>query len=253
MNLSFHIKYFLCKENILYIFMFSANIASRCMESNLSISEKLLLLSIHPEKGGYLLSTHGTLNLILLGASFLDMELNGQVKLDGKLVILQSGKPKDEANAYLYEKISAASRPRRIGYWLSAMSVSKRKLRNHLLNSLVAKREIRMVEKSFLFFRWRVPYLQTGSSLQKLVVRIRLKISGPIDLTKDIYLLSMLEPAWLLKRIFPDRTQWRNARQRIKQLKAGVIPDSVRQAVQTASSVAASVAIHAAIASSARH
>ena len=137
------------------------------MKSNLTICETLLLLSIHPEKGGYFLSTHGTLDLNLLGASILDMELSGLVKLDGKLVIVQSGNPKDEANAYLYEKLTAVSRPRRIGYWLSTISVSKRKLRNHLLTSLVARREIRMVEKSFLFFRWRVPYLQTGNSVDR--------------------------------------------------------------------------------------
>jgi hypothetical protein len=223
------------------------------MKSNLTICETLLLLSIRPDKGGYFLSTHGTLDLNLLGASILDMELSGLVKLDGKLVILQSGNPKDEANAYLYEKLAAASRPRRIGYWLSTMSVSKGKLRNHLLNSLVARREVRMVEKSFLFFRWRLPYLQTGNSVQKLVGRIRLKINGPIDMPEDIYLISMLEPARLLKRIFPDRALRRNASQRIRQLKAGAVSEAVRQAVQAASAVAASVAIQAVIASSARH
>jgi uncharacterized protein YejL (UPF0352 family) len=62
-------------------------------------------------------------------------------------------------------------------------------------------------------------------------------------------LLSLLKPAGLLKRIFPEKEKRVRATEKLKQMMlANQVSEAVTQAIAAAQSVAASVAISAAVA-----
>lgn len=223
------------------------------MEKNLTLSEKILLLAIRPEKGGYFMEASSALQYSLTGALFLEMERAGNISFEDKLIRLKSTRTDSPVVAYLIEKLSASSKPRRIGYWLTALSISKPKVKRGLLDALEAKREVRLADRKFLFFKWKKVYLQSGNSSSSLVHDIRRMIMKPADSVDDIYFLSMVEASKLLSRIFPDRHQRKNARDKIKQLKTGSqVPEAVRMAIQTAAAIAASVTVNTALSAAAR-
>ena len=218
------------------------------MEKQLTLSEKILLLAIRPEKGGYFMEASSALEYGLTGAIFLEMERAGNISFENKLVVLKSARTSHPVMAFVAEKISASAKPRKMGYWLNSLSLSKAKIKRGLLESLVARREVRLVDKHFLFFRWKKAYLQSGNSAASLVNDIRRLVLKPVETVDDIYLLTMVDATKLLSRIFPDRHQRKNAREKIKQLKSGnQVPEAVKQAIQAAAVVASTVAINAAV------
>lgn len=195
----------------------------------------------------------GALPYSLIGALLLDMERTGNIAFENKLVVVKSTRTDNPVTAYLLEKISASPRPRKTGYWLTALSVSKSKIKRGLLDCLASKREVRLVDRKFLFFKWKKAYLQSGNSAAGLVNDIRRMTMSPVESVDDIYLLSMVEASKLLSRIFPDRHQRKSAREKIKQLKAGnQVPESVKQAIQAAAAVASSIAVSAAVSGASR-
>jgi len=103
---------------------------------DLTLSEKLLLLSIHPEKGGYYFSTSGAREYSLLGAVLIEMEQAGYLKFDGNRIVGQSVRTHSSLYDYLLEKILASGKSRKIGYWLGSPGISKTRIRKSVLQSL---------------------------------------------------------------------------------------------------------------------
>lgn len=218
---------------------------------NLTLSEKLLLLSIHPEKGGYYFSTAGARDYALAGALLIEMEEAGCLKFDGDRIVGQPVRTSSSLYDYLLGRILASSKPRKIGYWLSSAGISKAQARKSVLQSLVTKHEVKMVDRHFLFFSWKIPFLQTGNSVNRLSAGLRRIIYKVPDETEDILLLTLLEPAQLIRRVFPDRKQHRMVRDKIKLLQTGSqVPEAVRTAIRSAAAV--TVAVSAGVAAAAR-
>lgn len=218
---------------------------------SLTLSEKLLLLSIRPEKGGYYFSSSGARDYSLLGALLIEMEQAGYLKFDGTRVIGQPGRTHSLAYDYLLERILATGKSRKIQYWLSTPGISKSKIRKSVLQSLVTKKEVRMEEKHFLFFSWKVPCLQAGNSARRLSGDLRRIVRKVPDETGEILLLTLLEPAQLIRRVFPDRKQHKMVREKIKALQTGnLVPEALRHVLRSAAAV--TVAVSAGVAAAAR-
>ena len=218
---------------------------------NLTLSEKLLLLSIHPDKGGYYFSTSGARDYALLGALLIEMELAGYLKFEGNRITGQPARTHSPTYDYLLGKILASGKSRKMGYWLNTPGISKSRIRKSVLQSLITKKEVRMQVKHFLFFSWKVPGLQSGYSATRLAGDLRRIVHRIPDESEDILLLTLLEPAQLLRRIFPDRKQHKIVREKIKSLQTGSqVPEAVRNAIRSAAAV--TVAVSAGVAAAAR-
>jgi len=210
------------------------------MENELTVNEKLLLLAIRPEKGGISGLPSHTLDFVLLGATFLELDLSRNVNINEKRIELVSGKTNTPLHAYVLEKLAKSSRHRRISHWLSTISISKRKVRAGIYDSLVQKREIKLEERHFLFFKWKKPFLMPGNHVYNIIDKIKTIISQGPGFPEDVYLMTLLEPAQLLKRIYPDRAMRRQARLKIKGA-GNQSPEALRQAFETAGEVSVSV------------
>ncbi len=208
------------------------------MINNLSVSEKLLLLAVRPIKGGLTGMTWQTLDFALTGAALLEMTLTGNVSIRGKKVELLSAKSDSPLHAYLLAKLGRSSRPRRIRHWLEPIFVSKKKIKDEIYRSLVEKREIRLEYHRFLFIKWEKPFLSPGNHAYDLIDKIKNMVYQDTLDPKDVFLLALLEPAGLLKRIYPDRSLRKSARFRIRQfLEKNATSETVSEACEIANAV----------------
>ncbi len=202
------------------------------MENNLTYSEKMLLLAIRPGKGGISAHASITIDSVCLGALILELTQQGKVKVSGNRIHLVSGTSGNPIHQYLLDKISARKRPGKINYWLSTLSISRRKIRTELYASLAEKREIRLEERRFLFFRWKAPLLATPNHSHQLVTEVKNLLGGGTLQAGAWYLLALIDAGELWFRIYPDREQRKKARGRVRLwLKGNAAPEAAEAAV----------------------
>jgi hypothetical protein len=187
------------------------------MENELTLGEKLLLLAVRPNKGGIMWVSSTSLDICLIGATILELEMSGFVSIIDKRVKVNREISTSTLFNYFLEKMVKANRPRKIGYWLGSFSISKKRVRNELYQSLVQKREIRLEDKRFLFFTWKKPWLTPSNHTWNLIDSIKNHGYQNTDNLHDLYLSALLEPAELWSRIYPEWAMRRSAKQKIKQ------------------------------------
>lgn len=212
------------------------------MENDLTLSEKLLLLAVKPGKGGLMMFVSDKLGFALLGAVILELALKQRVNIVDKRVEVVSPEYSTEAQRYLMEKMESSSRPRKIGHWMNHLTVSKRKLKYKLYESLVLKKELKLEDRHFLFIRWKKPYLHPAHHASHVIFKVKEIVSGGSERPEDIYLLTLLEVTGLLRRVYAERTARKAARLKIKKFQ--IFNDSseaVRQALETAKAVRFSI------------
>ena len=188
------------------------------MENQLSLSEKLLLLAIRPQKGG-IAPFSFSIDLVIAGASILEMELTGNVRIaEGRAEStgLQTNHP---LHLYMLSGMIRANKPRKIERWLTSRRLSMRKVKGDVFQSLVRKKEIRLEERRFLFFRWKRPYLHPGNHSGQVIDQAKRLINQPSGNEEDLYFLMLLDPAGLLRRIYPERGMRKAALRKIRQLR----------------------------------
>jgi hypothetical protein len=187
------------------------------MENDLTLSEKLLLMAIRPEKGGLMWISSHSLDFTLVGATLLDMELSGNISIIDKKVEISNEKSQVSLHRYVLEKLMKSNRPRKIGHWMEPFALSKRKIRRELYQSLVQKNEIRLEDRHFLFLNWKKPYLTGSNHTYRLISSIKNSVYQFPENPHDMYLIVLMEPAELWRRVYPDWASRRSARQKIKQ------------------------------------
>jgi hypothetical protein len=213
------------------------------MENGLSLTEKLLLLAIRPEKGGLSGWNIQEIDFTLVGAVLLELTLSRNVVIRDKRVEVIHDKSNSVLHSYVLERLSRSPRPRKIGHWMEPFSISKRRVRSALYESLVQKREIRLEDRKFLFFKWKKPFLGAGNHVYNLIDKIKSHIVQTPDNPEDLFLLALLEPAELWKRIYPERSMRKSARMKIKQfMEKNQSSETVRQALETIKVIKAALA-----------
>jgi hypothetical protein len=205
------------------------------MENNLTLAEKLLLLAVRPEKGGIMTFPSGTINYCLLGAGIFELFLTGNVVLRDRKLEVISRATGGGLNAFLLEKTEKSTRPRSVSYWLSRWGFSGRKMRSLVYQSLAEKGEIKLVERRFIFFKWKIPILLPKNHAYNIINSIKSLVVGGPGVPEEIYLLSLLEPAELLRRIYPERGLRKQARLKIKGfLNSGFASGALSEAAEIA-------------------
>lgn len=188
------------------------------METSLSIAEKMYLFSVNPEKGGIVSAAYNTLVPVLTGAVLFDLIAAKKLTIDGKRIILNDKKGQNPLQDFVLEKIAAASKPRTVQRWLHSFSWSKKKIKAFVKESLKQKRLIRIEQRQFLFFRWDKVFLTDRIKVTGYISDIENQITGSSKMPVDDGLLSLLIPAELLKRMFPDREKRKNIKSKLKQM-----------------------------------
>ncbi len=217
------------------------------MDQPIPLSQKLYLLGIHPEKGGLNSATYHVIGFVLSGALFLELFQQGNIKFEEKKVVFLNDKTSNPIHQFLLEKIKQKPRPLKLGTWISKLNFSQKYIRKETQQGLVDKRLIKMEPHQFLFFHWKKSQILNHQVVYKLVSEIENLVFKGTENEEEIMLLSMLKPAGLLKRIFPERDKRKLAAEKLKKMMIdNQVSEAVSQAIAAAQAVAASVAITAA-------
>lgn len=219
------------------------------MNQPIPLSQKLYLLGIHPEKGGLISATYSVMNFILIGAVLLELYHCKNISFEEKRVVFQNDKTTDPLHKMILDKISQKPASLKISAWINKLQFSQSKIRKAVQQGLVEKRIINMQQRQFLFFKWSKSEIVNRQVLYHLISDIENQIFKGTENVEEIMLLSLLKPAGLLKRIFPEKEKRAHATENLKQMMlANQVSEAVIAAIAAAQSVAASVAITAAVA-----
>lgn len=219
------------------------------MNQPIPLSQKLYLLGIHPEKGGLISASYSVMNYILIGSLFLELFLNKNISFEQKKVVFLNDRTSDPLHRFLLEKIKQKPGPVKISSWIHKLQFSLKHIRREVQQGLADKRIIKMEPRQFLFFRWNKSKIINMQLVYHLVSDIENQVFKGTENDEEIVLLSMLKPAGLLKRIFPEREKRNRALERLKKMMLeNQVSVAVTEAIAAAQAVAASVAVTAAVA-----
>lgn len=224
------------------------------MDKSLSLSEKIYLLAVHPQKGGIITPARAALNYVLTGSLLLELYLEENIVFENKRIIVRNAQTKNPLHRLLLDRMTHRKKPLKIAYWVSKFSYKHKKIREHLQKTLSEKRMLRLEDKHLLFFRWKKPVLVNKQRVYQLQAEIENDIfKGTAD-TEQIMLLSLLKPAGLMKRVFPEKEKRKKAKHRLKNMMvenqvSAAVADAVSAAQAVAASVAATTAVTVAAAS----
>lgn len=219
------------------------------MNQPIPLSQKLYLLGIHPEKGGLISASYSVMNFNLIGALLLELFLNKNISFREKRVVYLNDKTSDPLHRMILDKIRQKPNPLKISVWINKLHFSQGQIRKAVQQGIVDKRLINMQPHQFLFIKWRKSEIVNRQVVYHLLSEIENQVFKGTDNAEEIMLLSMLKPAGLLKRIFPEKEKRIRATEKLKQIMLdNQVSEAVAEAIAATQAVAASVAITAAVA-----
>ncbi len=219
------------------------------MEQPIPLSQKLYFLGIHPEKGGLISPAYHVIGFVLTGSLFLELFQQKNIRFEEKKVVFLNDKTSDPIHRFLLEKIKQKPQPLKLAVWINKLRFSQKFIMKEVQKSMVDRRLIKLEPHHFLFFHWKKSHILNHQVLYRMVSEIENHILKGTENDGEIMLLSMLKPAGLLKRIFPEREKRKMATEKLKKMMIdNQVSEAVYQAIAAAQAVAASVAISAATA-----
>jgi uncharacterized membrane protein YgcG len=117
-----------------------------------SLPEELLLLALHDEKGSVIPAAASVLNGALVGAVMMELGLQGRLREDVDGTLLADPTPTgDEILDEALQRISDADRPRMPSYWVGRLARRIPRLKDRLLEGLVARGVLERRERRILW------------------------------------------------------------------------------------------------------
>ena len=222
------------------------------METPIPLSQKVYFLAIHPEKGGIISSSYSAIDYTVIGSLFMELYLQKKIRFENKRIVVVNSKSDNTLHQMMLEKMTQSKSPKRISTWISRFNFKTKLIREGVQQSLLDRRLIKMEPKRFLFFRWTQPAILDKKAVNQLEREVKNWILKSTDVEEQLILLSFVEPAGLLYRLFPDRQKRKEAKKRLKQMMvANGVSTAVADAISASQAVAASVAVSAAATSAA--
>lgn len=217
----------------------------------ISLSEKLLLLALHDEKGHILMSSSDALPYGLAGAVLLELSMQKKINLVEKKVMLVDKRPTgDEILDEAIVLIRESSKPRTMKYWIEKFHGKIKGLKDRLLQRLVDKGIIRKEEQKILwvFPNHKYPTLDPAPELEvrETINDVVLNYKTPDE--EKLALVALIQACDLINEVF-EKDQRKKAKKRIKEiLKDESLTSSVSKAVRDAvDEISAAVAVAAVI------
>jgi len=204
------------------------------MDKSLKLSEKLFCLSVNPKNGGILMNASAALGMTLTGSVFVELLKKELVSIENGVVhLINSTLQNDEIHEFFLNPIRLREKDRKIRTWISWFNGRGRKIQKMFVRNLVRKNVLRTEEKRFLFIPYTKVYLmdrELVESIRKEVENASLGKAEPND--ESTILAMMVSKTNLMSRIFPERTQRKEATRNLKKLPETQVSKAVQEAIQ---------------------
>jgi hypothetical protein len=222
----------------------------------LKLYEQFLLLSLDKAKGKFLIDSL-SLNYGLSGAILMQLSSNELIKVEKKKIIATKRDCKDDATLnYCLELINSSKKVRTAKYWVNKIGSKTGSIRNQILLDLCDKRILKKQNSKVLwiFTITRYPVIDNTviDELKSLINDIVFNFQkAELNL---LLLLSLIYSCKLTRVLFPDKTHYKKANERIKEITKNIeLGEAVSQTIkeiQAAVIIASTTAAIAATSSS---
>lgn len=204
------------------------------MDRSLKLSEKLFCLAVNPKNGGILLNASAALAMALTGSVFVELMNKGLVSIEkGVVHLIDPTFQNDEIYEFFLNRVRLRRKDRKLRNWISYFNVRGRKIQKHFIRSLVRKNVLRTEERRILFIPYEKVFLLDRDLVENIRKEVVTTLLGRIEQTdKSIVLAVMVGKSNLLRRIFPERAQRKEASRFLKNLPETQVSKAVQEAIQ---------------------
>ncbi len=200
----------------------------------LNLPETFLLLSIKPNKPGFLTPVE-KLNPGLIGAIFIELSLKNMMEIKNKRLIINKlpnhlKYPFDEIVSKVYE----SKREKKLKSWISIFSHRGRKYRIHILRGLERKGLVRITEKRFLFIPYKSTSLVKSRVRDGIISNLRgVLLKGNETNNQSASILGLIQACKIQKSICRDKGDFNLIKMKLKEvLKNDAISQNVDQVIK---------------------
>ncbi|BBE16804.1 golgi phosphoprotein 3 [Aquipluma nitroreducens] len=204
------------------------------MDRSLKLSEKLFCLAVNPIRGGILLNSSATLAITLTGSVFVELMNKGLVSIEKGIVHLEDPTfQNDEVYEFFLNRIRLRGKDRKLRTWISYFNVRGRKIQKHFIRSLVHKNVLRTEERRILFIPYEKVFLRDRDLVESILKEVETSLQGRGEQSDEsIVLAMMVAKTNLLRRVFPERAQRKEASRFLKNLPETTVSKAVQDAIQ---------------------
>ena len=204
------------------------------MTQDLKLSEKLFCLSVNPKNGGILMNASAALGITLSGSVFVELLKKDLISTEnGVAHLVNPTFQDDEIHEFFLNPIRLREKDRKIRNWISVFNARNRKIQKMFVRSLVRKNVLRIEEKRFLFIPYNKVYLMDRELVESIRKDVEITLQGRTNPPDESTILAMMVAKTnLLSRIFPERSQRKEATRNLKKLPETQISKAVQEAIQ---------------------
>lgn len=204
------------------------------MDRSLKLSEKLFCLAVNPIRGGILLNSSATLAITLTGSVFVELMNKGLVSIEKGVVHLENPTfQNDEVYEFFLNRIRLRGKDRKLRTWISYFNVRGRKIQKQFIRSLVRKNVLRTEERRILFIPYEKVFLMDRDLVESIRKEVETTLQGRTEQSDEsIVLAMMVAKTNLLRRVFPERAQRKEASRFLKNLPETPVSKAVQEAIQ---------------------
>jgi Golgi phosphoprotein 3 len=169
------------------------------------LPEELLLLALHDEKGSVIPAAASALNGALVGAMMMELAMMGRLQETPHDTVIADPRPTGyEVMDDALTRIAAADTPRSASYWVGRLAGRMPRLKDRLLEGLVARGVLEQRERRILWvFPSRSFPLVNAAAEQQVRERLRAVIlGGQIPDRRTAALLGLVRACNLTDEIF---------------------------------------------------
>lgn len=185
----------------------------------LSVSERLLLLALHPNKNRFLFSSQVLITGVV-GSVLIELSALGFIEIDNNEIKFKHQKQKlEDYQLIVSEKIKNSLKGKKVRRWISKIAMNGGKLRWMVIEGLEKKKMVRIIKKKFLFIPYREVLLLNGSFRNKEISHLRGIVFKKMDAeTDDISLLALMHACKMHRVISKDRQELKLLKKKMKSI-----------------------------------
>jgi hypothetical protein len=182
------------------------------MHTALTLSEELMLLAVHDDKGHLLVAASTMIPFGIASCILYDLKNNGKIEFDNEFssVVLNNSKSTRETYLdFVLERISLQNKEQNFEFWVRSIAIDFNKIKEQILNNLVLKGILkRNNQKLFFLFEFSkyptlnpAPETATRDSIHKCI----LMEMPPTE--KLLHLIILIYNCNLIEEIFPKNNR----------------------------------------------
>lgn len=180
------------------------------------------------------MNASAALGMTLTGSVFVELLKKELVSIENGVVHLVNPTiQNDEIHEFFLNLIRLREKDRKIRTWISWFNGRGRKIQKMFVRNLVHKNVLRTEEKRFLFIPYTKVYLMDRELVESIRKEVENALLGKAEPNDESTILAMMVAKTnLLSRIFPERSQRKEAERNLKKLPETQVSKAVQEAIQ---------------------